>query len=110
MQRDTGATVGDRRLADPVDVATVVVEVADEQHRRIGQLLLPDHVEREREPGRDAGAGTECIRPRAARRLRQRPGCGLRGDVEEPQQRLQLRAGVFGGSAWYAVSEKRISP
>ena len=99
MQRDTRAPIGDRRLADAVDVAAVVVEVADEEHRRVRQPLLPDHVEREREPGGDAGAGAEGVRPRTARRLRQRPGSGLGGDVEEPQQRLSSRAGVFGGSA-----------
>ncbi len=67
------------------------------------QPLLPDHVEREREPRGDAGAGAEGVRPRTARRLRQRSGSGLGGDVEEPEQRLQLpcrrvrRQGLIGG-------------
>ena len=52
------------------------------------QPLLADDVERERETGRDPGAGAEGIRPRAARRLRQRTGRRLLRDVEEPQQRL----------------------
>ena len=35
VQRNPRAPVGDRRLADPVDIAAVVVEVADEEHRRV---------------------------------------------------------------------------
>ena len=63
------------------------------------QPLLPDHVEREREPGRDPGAGAERVRPRAARRLRQRAGRGLARDVEEPQQRRRAPAPACSAAA-----------
>ena len=99
-KRDAGTPVGDRHLADAVDVAVVVVEVADEQHGRVARAgSRPDHVEREREPGRDPRARRERVRPRAARRLRQRAGARCSGTSKKRCSGFSSRAGVFGGSA-----------
>ena len=90
VERDAGTPIGDRHLADALDVAVVVVEVAHEQHGRVHEPVAPDHVEGEGEPGRDPRAGGERLRPRAAGRLRQRAGAALFGDLEEALQRPEL--------------------
>ena len=85
--------VRDRHLADALDVAVVVVEVADEQDGRAHEPIAPDHVQGEGEPGRDPRAGRERLGPWAARRARERAGAALLGELEEALQRPELPRG-----------------
>ena len=89
MERDACATVGQRHVPEPIEVARAVVEVADEDDRGLVEPPVADLVERTLEARGDPRPRAERVPPRASRRIGQ-PSPGPGRDAEEAHERPQL--------------------
>jgi hypothetical protein len=75
--RNAGLAVRERHTREVLEVAGVVVEVADEDDRRPLDVLVLDDPECEAEPGCDPRSAAERVRPWIDGELRQEPVLGM---------------------------------